>query len=86
MATSWARRVAPRALPWRVLARVAAARSRLWVIAAQRAQAALAAKRPQGWWVRGPSIRSAKVVSMIACLRWMMSACGVGSVLSVKKR
>jgi len=72
------RRVAPRATVWLPPARVPAARSRLWVIAAQMAQAALAAKRPEGWCASGPSIRSANTVSMIACCRWVMSASAVG--------
>jgi hypothetical protein len=46
-------RVAPRA----------AAHSRLWAMAAQIAQAELAANRPGGMWARGPSMRSAKVVT-----------------------
>lgn len=70
----WRRRVAPRATaslpPWTV----PAARSRLWVIAAQIAQALLAEKRPEGMCASGPSIRSTNTVSMIACLRWVMSA------------
>ena len=74
--TIWRRRVAPRATACCGLARVPAARSRLWVIAAQIAHALLAANRPEGRWARGPSIRSAKTVSMIACRRWVMSACG----------
>ena len=57
---------------------VAAARSRLWVIAAQMAQAWLAANRPEGRWARGPSMRSAKTVSMIACRRWVRSASARG--------
>ena len=79
------RRVAPRAIACAGLARVPAARSRLWVIVAQIAHALLAANRPEGRWARGPSIRSAKVVSMIACRRWVMSASATGSVLLVKK-
>src|SRR5262245_38024755 len=52
----------------RVLARGDyAARSRLCAIAAHSAHALLAPNRPDGRWARGPSIRSAKVVSMIAC-------------------
>ena len=59
-----------------------AARSRLWVIATHRAQAAFAANRPDGRCASGPSIRSAKVVSMIAWRRWMTSATdrGLGAV------
>ena len=70
------RRVAPRATAWAGPARVPAARSRLWVIAAHSAQAAFAANRPEGRCARGPSIRSANTVSMIACRRWVMSAAG----------
>src|SRR6476646_5602428 len=74
MLTRWRRRVAPRALRWRVPARVAAARSRLCAMAAQIAHAELAPKRPEGMWARGPSMRSAKVVSMMAWRRWVISA------------
>lgn len=63
------RRVAPRAAACRGSARVLAVRSRLWAIAAQIAHALLAANRPEGMWASGPSIRSAKTVSMIACRR-----------------
>jgi hypothetical protein len=68
---------------WSVL-RVPAARSRLWLIAAQIAQAELAANRAEGRWARGPSMRSANTVSMIAWRRWTRSACAVGSVLLVR--
>ena len=78
------RKVSPRATACAGLARVPAARSRLWVIAAQIVQALFAANRPEGRWARGPSIRSANVVSMIACRRWVMSACAVGSRLLVR--
>ena len=78
------RRVAPRATAWGEPASVAAARSRLWAIAAHSAQAELAPKRPEGMWAKGPSIRSANTVSMMACLRWVMSASATGSVESVK--
>ena len=47
-------------------------------------QAQLAPKRPDGMWARGPSMRSAKVVSMMAWLRWVMSASVAGSVVLVK--
>ena len=57
-------------------ARTPVARSRLWAIAAHRIQAELAPKRPEGRWARGPSMRSAKTVSMMAWWRWVMSACG----------
>ena len=63
-----------------------AARSRLWVIAAQIAPALLAANRLEGGWARGPSIRSANTVSMMACRRWRMSSAAVGSRLLVKNR
>ena len=63
---------------------VAAARSRLWAIAAHRIQAEFAPKRPEGMWASGPSIRSAKTVSMMAWRRWVMSAAVTGSVESVK--
>ena len=68
----------------RSLAKVPAAQSRLWVIAAQIAQALFAANRPEGRCAIGPSIRSANTVSMMAWRRWVMSACGAGSTLSVK--
>ena len=47
------RRVAPRATACWSLARVPAARSRLWVIIAQIAQALFAANRPEGRWAKG---------------------------------
>jgi hypothetical protein len=53
-----------------------AARSRLWEIAAHRIQAELAPKRPEGRCARGPSIRSANAVSMMACWRWVPSSEG----------
>ena len=67
--------------PPRVGARRSAAdaRSRLWAIAAHNAQALLAPNRPDGRWARGPSIRSAKVVSMIAWWRWVISAASTRS-------
>lgn len=65
-------------------ARVPAARSRLCVIAVQIAQAALDANWLQGRWANGPSMMSEKTVSIIACWRWVMSACAVGSVLLVR--
>src|SRR4029079_8833138 len=52
----------------------------LWAMAAQIAQAELAPKRPEGMWASGPSMRSAKVVSMIAWRRWVISAAVAGSV------
>src|SRR6478672_231394 len=55
-------------------------------MAAHRIQALLAPNRPEGMCARGPSMRSAKTVSMIAWRRWAMSASGVGSSVSVKKR
>jgi hypothetical protein len=56
----------------------------LWVIAGGIAQAAFAAKTPEGMGAGGPSIRSANTDSMIACRRWVMSASVTGSVLLVK--
>ena len=79
------RTVAPRATVWPGPARVPAAWSRLWAIAAHSAQAELAPKCPEGRWARGPSIRSANTDSMIAWRRWTMSACAVGRVELVKK-
>ena len=61
------RRVAPRATACSPPASVPAARSRLWAITAQASQAQLAANSPDGMRASGPSIRSAKVVSTIAC-------------------
>jgi hypothetical protein len=78
------RRVAPRARAWRSPARVPAAWSRLWAIAVHGAQAELAPKCPDGRWARGPSIRSANTVSMMAWRRWVMSACAVGRVELVR--
>ena len=82
----WARRVAPRATAQRgALVSVPAARSRLWVIAASTAHAALAgneAKRlasPGSVDEVGPT-----VVSTTACPRWVRSAWATGSVLLVK--
>jgi hypothetical protein len=46
--TRCVRSVAPRALAWKALVRLPAARSRLWARAAQTAQAALASKCPEG--------------------------------------
>ena len=56
------------------------------MIAAQIAQALLAANRPEGRCARGPSIRSAKTVSMIACRRWVMSASATGAVAVGQER
>ena len=53
------------------------------MIAAGIAQAAFAAKSPEGMWASGPSIRSANTDSMIACWRCVMSASVTGSVLLV---
>src|SRR5690349_1517834 len=78
------RRVAPRARACGRPARVPAAWSRLWAIAAHSAQAELAPKCPDGRWARGPSIRSANTVSMIAWRRWTMSASAVGRSVLVK--
>jgi len=84
MLTILRRRVAPRAAAWAWPLSVAAARSRLWAMAAQRIQAELAPKLPEGIWASGPSIRSANMVSMMAWRRWVMSASVTGSVESVK--
>jgi hypothetical protein len=46
--------------------------------------AEFAAKRPEGRWASGPSMRSENTVSTIAWPRWVMSASTVGSVLLVK--
>jgi hypothetical protein len=67
MLTMVRRRVDPRARACRSPARTPAARSRLWAIPAHRIQAEFAPKRPEGRCASGPSIRSAKTVSMIAC-------------------
>ena len=77
----WRRSVAPRATACAVLVMVPAARSRLCVMAAQRAQALFAAKRPEGRWAIGPSMRSANTVSMMAWRRWVMSASAVAWML-----
>ena len=84
MLTILRRRVAPRAMACCSPASVAAARSRLWAIAAHRIQAELAPKRPEGRCASGPSIRSANTVSMMTWRRWVMSASATGSVESVK--
>ena len=84
MLTILRRRVAPRATAWGPPASVAAARSRLWAMAAHSTQAEFAPNRPEGIWARGPSIRSANTVSMMAWRRWVMSASATGSVESVK--
>ena len=65
------RSVEPRATAWVPPARTPAARRRLWAIAAHRIQAELAPNRPDGMCARGPSMRSANTVSMIACWRWI---------------
>ena len=78
------RRVAPRATACAPPASVPAARSRLCAITAQASQAQFAANSPDGIWASGPSIRSAKVVSTMACLRWVMSASVVGRSELVK--
>src|SRR3990170_4690838 len=83
--TTWRRSVAPRATAWLGLLRVPAARSRVWVMAAQMAQALLAANRLEGRCASGPSIRSANTVSMTAWRRWVRSAATVGSVLLVER-
>src|SRR3954451_6732693 len=72
------RRVVPRATAWAGLARVPAARRRLWLIAAQIVHALFAANRPEGRCARGPAIRSAKTVSMMASRRCLASATGAG--------
>lgn len=63
------RRVAPRATACAPPARMPAARCRLWAMAAHSIQAEFAPKRPEGMWARGPSMRSANTVSMIAWRR-----------------
>jgi len=78
------RSVDPRARVCWSPASTPAARSRLWEIAAHSTQAELAPNRPDGMCASGPSIRSANTVSMIACWRWVMSACSMGSSVSVK--
>ena len=78
------RRVAPRATACAPPASVPAARSRLCAITAQASRAQFAANSPDGICARGPSIRSAKVVSTMACLRWVMSASVVGRSELVK--
>ena len=78
------RRVAQRATACPPPASTPTARSRLWAIPAQTAQALLAPKRPEGMWARGPSMRSAKVVSMMAWRRWVISAAVAASVELVK--
>ena len=45
---------------------------------------AVRGEQPVGMWASGPSIRSAKVVSTMACLRWVRSASAVGSSELVK--
>ncbi len=53
-------------------------------MAAQRIQALLAPKRPDGRCDRGPSMRSANTVSITACWRWVMSASAVGGSVLVR--
>ena len=53
-------------------------------MAVQIAHAAFEANWLEGRWARGPSIRSDRTVSMMACWRWVMSACAVASVLLVR--
>ena len=84
MLTILRRKLAPRATAWGWPASVAAARSKLWAMAAHSTQAEFAPKRAEGMCASGPSIRSANTVSMMACLRWVMSASATGSVESVK--
>jgi hypothetical protein len=84
MLTILRRRVAPRATAWAPPGRTPAARSRLWAMAVHNTQAELAPKLPEGMWARGPSIRSAKTVSMMACWRWVMSASATGRSVLVK--
>ena len=79
------RRVAPRATAWLAPARVPAARSTSRAITAQPSQAQLAANSPDGICASGPSIKSAKVVSMMAWRRWVMSASAVGSGVGHKR-
>lgn len=78
------RNVAPRARTSAPPARRPVARRRLWAIAAQSTHAEFAPKRPDGMCARGPSMRSAKTVSMIACRRWVTSASVAEVVVLVK--
>ena len=78
------RRVALRATAWSPPAMTPAARSKLCAITAQASQAQLAENSPDGMCASGPSIRSAKVVSMMAWRRWVRSASAVGRVVLVK--
>ena len=84
MLTILRRRVAPREAAWRPPVRVAAARSRLWAMAVHNTHAELAPKCHEGMCASGPSIRSAKVVSMMAWRRWVISASASGSSALVK--
>lgn len=70
----WRRGVAARAVPGVRLIRVPAARSGLCAMLARSSQAPGAAKRPEGRWASGPSIRSAKTCSITACAWWVGSA------------
>ena len=70
MLTILLRRVAPRATAWAPPARTPAARSWLWAMTVHHTQAEFAPNLPEGMWASGPSIRSAKTVSMITCWRW----------------
>ena len=72
-----------RARAWRPPARAPAARVRLWAIAAQTSQAALAVNRPEGRCASGPFFSSAMTCSMMAWSRWVASAASIGSRLSV---
>jgi hypothetical protein len=53
-------------------------------MAVQIAHAAFEANWLEGRWANGPSITSDSTVSMMACFRWVMSACAAGSVLLVR--
>jgi len=78
------RSVDPRARVCWSSASTPAACRRLWAIAAHKTQAELAPKRPEGRWARGPSMRTANTVSMMAWWRWVMSACSTGASVLVK--
>ena len=76
--------VAVRALAWERPARVPAARTRLWAMAAMASQAALAVNFPDGRCASGPSFRSARNCSMTAWPRCCSSAWTSSNGESVK--
>ena len=59
--------------------RVAAARVRLNAMTARTSQAAFAVNFPEGRCARAELFRSAWTCSMMACLRWVLSAATVSS-------